>query len=354
MLKANLLMSANGVFACVFRVIPVPLQYNAYGMLINLQALHFVHNISVGFKRHQAENMHKDSEYSGAFPVIILTGLSGAGKTTVLNVFEDMQFFTLDGLHLDVVPRMLPLLTSESLSRYKGLIIGVDVSQHYLPKDFSRIFDEMHALVEGLHLLFVDAATESIIRRYATTRRPHPLEVEGLGLEQAVLAERERLEMLRNMADLVLDTTSYSIHDLRRRLQQRNAAFAEHSPHFRVHLISFGFKYGQPAEADMMYDLRFLPNPFFVEELRPLSGKDAAIAEYVLGAEPGKPFMKHLADFLKFLLPLFEGEGRYRLAIAFGCTGGRHRSVAVTEATGHYLKTLGYAVSVEHRHLELG
>lgn len=298
--------------------------------------------------------MQENGENSGAFPVIILTGLSGAGKTTVLNVFEDMQFFTLDGLPLDVVPRMLPLLTSESLSRYKGLIIGVDASQHYLPKDFSRIFDEVHAQAEGLQLLFVDADTEAIIRRYATTRRPHPLEVEGLGLEQAVSAERDRLDTLKNMADLVLDTTSYSIHDLRRYLQQRNTTFSEHSPHFRVHLISFGFKYGQPAEADMMYDLRFLTNPFFVEDLRQLSGKDAAIAGYVLGADPGKPFMKHLCGFLKFLLPLFEGEGRYRLTIAFGCTGGRHRSVAVTEAVGHYLKTLGYAVSVEHRHLELG
>lgn len=291
---------------------------------------------------------------SGEFPVIILAGLSGAGKTTVLNVFEDMQFFCLDGIPLDITPSMLALLTSESLARYKGLIIGVDVREHYLPKDFNRIFEVMYRKVEGLKLLFVDASTEAIIRRYATTRRPHPLEAEGLGLEQAVDAERGRMAVMKNMADLVLDTSEFSIHDLRRHLQKRYTAFFKNARHFKVHIVSFGFKYGQPAEADMMYDLRFLPNPYFIEALRPLSGMDKTIADYVLGADPGQEFLRRLTDFLKYLLPLFEAEGRYRLTIAFGCTGGRHRSVAVAEAAGRYLKTLGYAVSVEHRHLELG
>lgn len=303
-----------------------------------------------------AGNMQNEQEKrpSGEFPVIILAGLSGAGKTTALNVFEDMQFFCLDGIPLDLAPRMLMLLTSEPLARYKGLVIGVDLTQHYLPKDFSRVFVEMHRQAAGLKLLFVDASNEAIIRRYATTRRPHPLEVEGLGLEQAVDAERERLAVMKSMADIVLDSSDFSIHDLRRHLQKRYTTLFEDSRNFRVHLVSFGFKYGQPAEADMMYDLRFLPNPYFVEELRPLSGMDPAIDEYVLGADPGKAFVQRLTDFLKYLLPLFEAEGRYRLTIAFGCTGGRHRSVAVTEAVGHYFKTLGYAVSIEHRHLELG
>lgn len=296
----------------------------------------------------------KEKRSSGEFPVIILAGLSGAGKTTILNVFEDMQFFCLDGIPMDLTPRMLTLLTSEPLARYKGLIIGVDLSQHYLPKDFSRILDAMHRQAEGLKLMFADASTETIIRRYATTRRPHPLEAEGLGLEQAVDAERERLAVMKGMADLVLYTSEFSIHDLRRHLQKRYAAFFENSRHFRVHLVSFGFKYGQPAEADMMYDLRFLPNPYFIEELRPLSGMDPAISGYVLGADPGREFLRRLTGFLEYLLPLFEAEGRYRLTVAFGCTGGRHRSVAVTEAAGRYFKTLGYAVSIEHRHLELG
>ena len=300
--------------------------------------------------------MHSEqkNKVADSFPVIILAGLSGAGKTTVINVFKDMQFFCLDGIPLDLVPRLLPLLTADSLARHKGLVIGVDLSQHYLPRDYSRIFDSMHQGGAGLRLIFVDASTEVIIRRYATTRRPHPLETEGLGLEQAVDTERERLAALKGMADLVVDTSEYSIHDLRRFLQKKYADSLDSTPHFRVHLVSFGFKYGQPAEADMMYDLRFLPNPYFVEDLRPLSGMDKPIAKYVLGAEPGKAFLQHLTDFLKYLLPLFEAEGRYRLTIAFGCTGGRHRSVAVTEAVGRYLKTLGYAVSMEHRHLELG
>jgi UPF0042 nucleotide-binding protein len=288
------------------------------------------------------------------FPVLILTGLSGAGKTTVLHVFEDMLFFVMDGLPLELAPGMLPVLRAEALSHYRGIVIGVDLRQHYAEKDFSKLLGELRGQSDNVRLLFVQASSESILRRYAATRRPHPLEAEGLGLEQAVAAEGQRLAALRDMADLVFDSSDFSIHDLRRHVLLRCAGLFKNAPRFRVHLISFGFKYGQPSEADMTFDLRFLPNPFFVEALRPSSGLDKAVADYVLAAEPGGTFLSRLVEFLEYLLPLFEAEGRYRLAIAFGCTGGRHRSVAFTEAVRHILKPLGFAVSVEHRHLELG
>ncbi|MDR2050342.1 MAG: RNase adapter RapZ [Deltaproteobacteria bacterium] len=297
-------------------------------------------------------NTHSQAA-SSDFSLIILAGLSGAGKTAALDVFEDMQFFTLDGLPLELVSPMLPLLNSGALSHYRGIVVGVDLRRHYSENDFHKFLGELHGKFTKLRLLFMDADTEVIIRRYAATRRPHPLEAEGLGLEKAVNAERTRLAPLKNRADLLFDTSSSSIHDLRRHIRQYAAQLDEKQKRLRVHLLSFGFKHGQPTEAEMIYDLRFLPNPYFVEELRPLSGLDRSISDYVLKHDPGRSFMERLLDFLGYLLPLFEAEGRYRVTVAFGCTGGRHRSVAVTEAAGHILKTQGFAVSIEHRHLEL-
>ncbi|MDR2503831.1 MAG: RNase adapter RapZ [Deltaproteobacteria bacterium] len=291
---------------------------------------------------------------AAAFPTLILAGLSGAGKSTVLNVFEDMRFFSIDGLPLELVRGVLPLLNMQALAHYRGVIIGVDLRQHHSAKDFYRQFNDLRAQPAVVRLLYVDADVQTIMRRYAATRRPHPLEAEGLGLEEAVAEERQRISSLRDMADLVVDTTGYSIHDLRRFILQRHGQLFQGAPQFRVHLISFGFKYGMPAESDMMFDLRFLPNPYFVEELSPMNGLDRPVAEYVLNSAPGQSFMTRLADFWSYLLPLFEAEGRYRLTIALGCTGGQHRSVAVTEEAGRILKNLGFAVSIEHRHLKLG
>jgi UPF0042 nucleotide-binding protein len=206
----------------------------------------------------------------------------------------------------------------------------------------------------GIQIVFFEAATPEIIRRYATTRRPHPLENQDLGLEGAVLLERERMAPLRDASDLIVNTTNYSIHDLRRTLQEKWRFLEGKSGHLKVHVMSFGFKYGPPAEADMIFDLRFLPNPYFVDSLRPLSGKDQEIVQYVLGEEPGRTFLSRLEDFLLYLLPLYAQEGRYRLAVAAGCTGGRHRSVAVAEAVFDRLIKAGYNVSLEHRHIDKG
>ncbi|MCL1889906.1 MAG: RNase adapter RapZ [Desulfovibrionaceae bacterium] len=289
-----------------------------------------------------------------SFPTLILAGLSGAGKSSVLNVFEDLRFFTIDGLPLELVGDVLPLLNTSALARYQGVIIGVDLRQCHSDQEFLKQFSDLRGKSADLRLIFLDADTEAIIRRYAATRRPHPLEAEGLGLEEAVAEERQRFARLRHLADLALDTTAFSIHDLRRKIQAWAGRLFDKKPQFRVHLISFGFKYGLPVESDMMYDLRFLPNPYFVEDLSPLNGLDQPIIAYVLGSDPGRTFISRLADFMAYFLPLFEVEGRYRLTIAFGCTGGQHRSVAVSEAAGKILRNLGFAVSIEHRHLKLG
>ena len=288
-----------------------------------------------------------------AFPVIFVTGLSGAGKTTVLNVFEDMRFFTMDGLPASLIESVTGVLAKESLTDFKGLVIGVNLQHPAAIALYNEAIDELHRQGIFPGILFVEAKTPVIMQRYATTRRPHPLESEGFGLEQALETEHDRLALVREKADLVIDTSSYSIHDLRRTIQKKWATLQERSHSMKVHLISFGFKYGTPSEADMVYDLRFLPNPYFIPELRPMSGLEAPVAEYILKEEPGRSFVAKLGEFLLYLLPLFEAEGRYRVTIAIGCTGGRHRSVAVTQALSALLAQNGFLVTTEHRHLEL-
>lgn len=295
-----------------------------------------------------------DSSQQSDFPVIFVTGLSGAGKTTVLNVFEDMRFFTMDGLPSTVISGIAKVLNKENLADFKGLVIGVNLLHPGALALYDEAMDKLHKRGIFPGLLYVEAKPSVLMQRYATTRRPHPLENEGLGLEQALEEEHKRLALVREKADLVIDSSSYSIHDLRRVIQKKWETLRERSHSMKVHLISFGFKYGTPSEADMVYDLRFLPNPYFIPELRPMSGLDAPVAEFILEQEPGRTFVAKLADFLFYLMPQFESEGRYRVTIAIGCTGGRHRSVAVTHALCTLLTESGFLVTTEHRHLELG
>lgn len=294
-------------------------------------------------------------ETSGSrFPVIFITGLSGAGKSTVLNVFEDMHFFTMDGLPASVVSNLAGALNKDAIGEFRGLVMGVNLLNPGAVAAFNRALSELEEAGIFPGILFVEAHASVIVRRYAMTRRPHPLESEGLGLEQALEAEKSRLGPVREKADLAIDTSNYSIHDLRRTIQKKWAALHERAHSLKIHLISFGFKYGTPSEADMVFDLRFLPNPFFIPELKPMSGLDKPVADFLLAAEPGMSFVEKLKDFLLYLLPLFESEGRYRTTLAIGCTGGRHRSVAVMQHMAAALKEYGFPITTEHRHLELG
>ena len=285
--------------------------------------------------------------------VCIVTGLSGAGKSTALGVFEDLGYFTVDGLPAALAPDMAALMARPSMSRYKGMALGMDIRQSAFLEDINMALSQMTGDGYRPMLLFLEATPHELMRRYATTRRPHPLEREGLGLEEALAAERERLAPLRESADLVVDTSRFSIHDLRRAIHKRWRA-KEKLRAIRVNVLSFGYKYGVPREADLVFDMRFLPNPYFDAALRPLSGKDKAVADYVLHSPGAQEFFQKLRDLLFFMLPLMESEGRYRVSIAIGCTGGRHRSVAVAEELTQALRQADYTATVEHRHLELG
>ena len=291
---------------------------------------------------------------AGNLAVVIITGLSGSGKTTALKVFEDMGFFTVDGLPVALAVQMVSMVAGAGLSHYNGIALGMDLRESEFVQDYENSVRALHHQGFVPRILFFEAREDVLIKRYATTRRPHPLEKEGLGLEQAIEMERSRMKRLRKMADMVLDTSTYSIHDLRRVIQEKWKNLRHLSKTLRVHIITFGFKYGMPSEADMVFDLRFLPNPYFVPELKPLSGCDAPVAGYVLGKNPGKEYLARLTDFLDYVLEQYEAEGRFRLTIAIGCTGGRHRSVAVAEALAKTLRAKYNALTMEHRHLELG
>lgn len=289
-----------------------------------------------------------------AYPLLIVTGLSGAGKSTALNVFEDLGFFTVDGVPASMAPKLVGLFSGQDNLDVKGLVLGVDVRHRKYLGDWNQALEEIEAHGAKPQIVFVEARTEVLVRRYATTRRPHPMEGTDLGLEQAIEFERDLLLPLRRKAALVLDTSLYSIHDLRRAIQEKWSSLEAPSTGMRIHIVTFGFKYAPPSEADLVFDLRFLPNPYFEDSLRELSGKDPEVASYVLDGEPGKEFLRKFLDFLHYVLPLYQVEGRYRLTLGIGCTGGRHRSVAVAEKVFASIKQKGYSVSIEHRHLDLG
>lgn len=291
---------------------------------------------------------------TGDVSLVMVAGQSGAGKSTVLNVFEDLGFYCVDGLPAGLAGQLLNLSEEMKLDQYVGVALGLDVRQPDFALQWQQFVERMDQAGMRLKLVFLEARDAVLIRRYATTRRPHPLEAQGMGLDQAISRERQMLEGLRQHADLVVDTSDFSIHDLRRVFQDEWPLDEDSGKSMRIHLISFGFKYGVPLEADLVFDLRFLPNPYFDPNLRPMSGLDGQITDYVLRGEPGSTFIRRFEDFLRYLLPLYAVEGRYRLTMALGCTGGRHRSVAVSQAVLDGLTTAGFSVTIEHRHLDLG
>ena len=286
--------------------------------------------------------------------VVILTGLSGAGKSTALNVFEDLGFFCVDGLPSGMVDRLVHLFQKENPGNYRGLALGIDVRQGDLLRDWEQAQGELRERGLRPQVLFLEASPEKLVQRYAETRRPHPLASFELGLEQAIRKEMELLQPLRQEVDLILDTSDFTLHDLRRALQRNWRFMKDPSLGLRVHLLSFGYKYGVPREADLIFDLRFLPNPHFEPDFKEVSGKSETVRNYVFQGDIGRDFKQRFLDFLLYILPLYAQEGRYRLAIGLGCTGGFHRSVAAAEEVFAVLKGEGYNASLEHRHLELG
>lgn len=279
---------------------------------------------------------------------LVITGLSGAGKTRVLDICEDMDYYCVDNLPIALIDRFAELCLA-TRGRFERVAVGLDVRASRDLGELSGALDRLAAMDCGMKILFVDASDRTLLRRYKETRRPHPLAARDRSLAEAIAADRSFTEPLRRRADHVIDTTGMSLSRL------QNALYGILSPerrYFTVNVCAFGFKYGIPPEADMVFDVRCLPNPFYQEELKPLSGLDAAVADYVFAGENARIFRDKLIDLLSFLLPRYEEEGRRELTVAVGCTGGRHRSVAMAKALTDALSAQGWDASLGCRDME--
>lgn len=284
---------------------------------------------------------------------LIVSGLSGAGKSTVMSVLEDSGFFCVDNLPPVLIPKFAELCLAGT-GAYEQVAMACDIRGG---ENFDGLFEALDTLREmqfDYQILFVEADTKTIIKRYQETRRAHPLMAEGLNLTQAVDRERQAMEPVRERAQYVIDTTSLPAKKLRDRILEILAPGEARRFEMSISVTSFGFKYGIPLEADLVFDVRFLPNPFYVEQLRPQTGLDAGVRDYVFSYPQTGEFLEKLESMVDFLLPQFEEEGKSALVIAIGCTGGRHRSVAVTHALAEHIRSLGYAAGENHRDMTRG
>lgn len=290
-----------------------------------------------------------DSVPARELEIVVLTGLSGSGKTLAIRAFEDMGHFCVDNLPVALIPVFADLCAGRPDVGRVALV--VDVREGTFLKEFPAIFDELRR-TRGRHvrLIFFQADDDALIRRFSETRRPHPL-ASGGGLEEGIRREREALAPLRERADLIIDSSRFNVHELRRFIQDHFAAQSG-SQAIGISIVSFGYKHGVPGEADLLFDTRFLPNPFFVDGLRGKSGLDPEVRRYLEALPDYHEFRRRIVDLLDFLIPQYMREGKSYLTVAIGCTGGRHRSVVMAEAVGAALRGSGYEVKASHRDLE--
>jgi len=281
--------------------------------------------------------------------VVILTGLSGSGKTTALRALEDAGYYCVDNLPIVLMEKLIEL-SGHTAGEVSRIALVVDAREGRFLGEAPRIIGELRAKGIGLEVLFFDATDESLVRRYSETRRRHPLAGERGTVMDGIAAERAALAALKAVADEVVDTTTLNVHELKRLVGRRFVA-AEGN-RLGVTVVSFGFRYGIPTHADLVLDVRFLPNPFFVPELKPFPGTDPKVASFVLGQPDAKAFLERATDLLAFLLPRYRSEGKTYLTIAIGCTGGKHRSVALSAALTERLEASGQPVRLWHRDVE--
>jgi UPF0042 nucleotide-binding protein len=279
--------------------------------------------------------------------VVILTGVSGSGKSTALRALEDAGWYCVDNLPAVLLDKLVELSQQGQVPRLALVVDARDV--RYLP-EAPRVIEEVRARGTRVDVLFLDASDESLVRRYSETRRRHPMAGEGGSVPEGIAAERRALEPLKALAGEVVDTTSMNVHGLKAFIHGRFVDGGQ--ARLGVTVVSFGFRNGIPAHADMVLDVRFLPNPYFVPGLRPYAGTDPQVRDFVLGQPDAQAFLARLADMGAFLLPRFAAEGKSYLTLAIGCTGGRHRSVALAEELARRLREGGTPVRVWHRDVD--
>lgn len=279
---------------------------------------------------------------------VILTGLSGSGKTQAIRALEDLGYFCIDNLPTQLIPTMAELAAREASSLEKVAIV-VDVREKEFLSQFPRVFRKLRAEPNlKPTLIFLEASHSALVRRFSETRRPHPL-ARDRSVSEGITEERDKLNQIRAMADLIIDTTSLTVHELRDIFMQMSRDGRKRAD-MVVNLVSFGYKNGVPLDADLVFDVRCLPNPHFVDSLRKLTGRDAAVIRYMRKHGATQDFLDRLTLFLKFALPQYVAEGKSYLTVAVGCTGGQHRSVMIAEALKTSLKGVkGVRLRVKHR-----
>ncbi len=281
--------------------------------------------------------------------LVIITGLSGSGKTAAANCFEDLGYFCVDNLPVSLIPPFRELI-QRSGKQIPYSVLVIDAREGAFLKQFPAILHDLRERRTPVQLLFFDCSDEVLKRRFSESRRPHPMSRTVETLEQAIREERDELATLRDLADRIIDTSTFTGRQLRTFI--KNAFdMSKESSALRVNVVSFGFKYGVPAEVDLLFDVRFLPNPYFVDELRPLDGRSAVIQQFLDDHGETGEFVERLQNFLNYLIPHYAAEGKTYLTVALGCTGGKHRSVALAERLGQHFRSGDLPTSVNHRDL---
>jgi UPF0042 nucleotide-binding protein len=304
--------------------------------------------VGPGVKKPESRKRGPEMAAGSHSELVILTGMSGAGKASALKSLEDLGFYSVDNLPLELIPSFADLVRQSAEIERAAMV--VDVREGSRLERFPLILKKVRKLL-STRVLFLDASDDALVRRFSETRRPHPMGREET-VVAAIKAERERLDPIRNVADVILETTRFNVHELRAHIQslfEPEGGAETAGRNLTISSMSFGFKNGVPTEADLVFDVRFLPNPHFVPEFRDLTGKNAKVAQFVMGFPQTGEFLTKTEELLEFLLPHYVEEGKSYLTVAFGCTGGQHRSVFIAEEMKRRLEAHGYRVKAAHR-----
>jgi UPF0042 nucleotide-binding protein len=295
------------------------------------------------------ETADTNQETSEAAPhIIVITGLSGSGMSSATNAFEDLGYFCVDNLPITLLPTFARLVKAGAAPQgIERAALVIDIREGTFLVDFEKQLTALRAAGLDVYVLFLEASDDVLLHRFSETRRPHPADKE-LGLLQAIRAERTAMARIRSLADQIIDTSEYTVHTLRRHLLERFSPDRKGGP-MRVQILSFGHKFGNPGDLELLFDVRHLPNPHFVPELKPLSGHDKRVVKYLRSQPEVEETLTRFSDLLDYLLPLYKREGKSYVTVGIGCTGGRHRSVVVANALGRRLRSAGFDVHVVHR-----
>ncbi|NLJ89889.1 MAG: RNase adapter RapZ [Clostridiales bacterium] len=281
--------------------------------------------------------------------LVIVTGMSGAGKSTALKMLEDAGYFCVDNIPIQLIYKLV-ILTSTDAKEFDKIALGVDIRSGQALDELNEVLETMEEEGYDFEILFLDASTEVLVKRFKETRRTHPLAV-NTRLEYGIEKEREKLEFLKKKADYKIDTSKLLVRELKAEVDQIFVLNQQYH-NFFINIVSFGFKYGMPTDGDLVFDVRFLPNPYYVDNLRQLTGNDKEVKNYVMESPVAVDFSNKLEDMIQFLIPHYIAEGKNQLVICIGCTGGKHRSVTLANELYNRLRKLEYGLKVEHRDIE--